>query len=281
MQPTNRPSQAQVAPTEESIAARIRKPGPAVSHLAACIYGRGGVGKTTLLSTMPGRGLVLDVPLVEDGTLVLADCADRIDVLQVTAWEEYQAVYKYVRNSNHDYAWMALDTITAAQELAKRKALRERDLSADPYMMSQQDWGKVGILMSELVYRLRELQVTRGLHLIILAQEQLRSGEEGSLEYQPAVSPGALQALIPSLYLVGRLYTRETVDPQTNEVGVERRLRVGPHHRTLTKVRAAPGRNLPPVLRNPSLGAILAYLIGAKGARRPDPAVEEEAVIVA
>ena len=258
-----------------SIASRIKKPSSRLVHLAGCIYGRGGVGKTTLLGTMPGAGLVIDVPQVEGGTMVLADHAERIKVIEVGKWEELGEVYKYLRDEKHPFKWVAVDTATAVQELAKRKAIRERDLAADPHQMTMQDWGKVGLLNAELYYRFRLLKM----HVIFLAQEQLRgTGEEGTLEYQPAVSPASLQALLPAMFLVGRLYVREVEDPETKQTVVERRLRVGPHDRTVTKVRALPGRQLPPVIRNPNLGQIFAYLIGQDIPSPEAVAVEEEGI---
>lgn len=238
---------------------RIRKPSGELKRLAVCIYGRGGVGKTTLLGTMPGKGLVIDVPQVEGGTSVLLDKADKIDVVPVVAWEELDEVYQHLKRGSHDYKWVAIDTISAVQELAKRKSIRERDLASDPHAILLQDWGKIGQLMAELIYTFRLLPI----HIIALAQEKQRDrqGDDGRqiTEFQPAVSPASLDALLPSLYLVGRLFVY-----QNDEGRWERRLRVGPHDYFLTKSRAVPGRELPTVVLEPNLGQLLAYLMGKK-----------------
>lgn len=240
----------------------------------ATIYGRGGVGKTTLLRTMPGRGLVIDVPQVEGGTFVLSDQAGRIDVLKATRWIDFQEVHKYLYAGAHDYKWVAIDSITAAQVLGKRKTLGERELSqADQHQVTQQDWGKIGELNAELYYKFCTLTK---LHIIFIAQEQLKgSGDEGEpMEYQPNISPASLTALQPPQTMIGRLYTRE-VSTATGDLVIERHLRVAPHARALAKCRTLPDRPVPPTIRNPSLGQLFGYLLGAKNAKPPEGVVDE------
>jgi hypothetical protein len=134
--------------------------------------------------------------------------ADNIRVFpgggEAVTWDDLDKVYKYLQAGKHDFKWYAIDTITATQELAKRKTLTERDLSADPKIISMQDWGKIGELQKDLFYRFRSLPM----HGIFLAQEKLRGGgEEGVLEYQPDISPSALSGLVPSMFLIGRMFT--------------------------------------------------------------------------
>jgi len=219
---------------------------------------------------MPGKGLVIDVPVIEGGTFVLAPYADRIDVLAIKKWEDFDELYNYLRADKHNYKWLAFDTITAAQVLAQRKVAKERPLDADPHMMSMQDFGKMGNLMKEFFYRFKQLP----LYLILTAQERIReSAASGGLEFQPAVSPSAMEGLIPPMTLVGRLYTVEADD--AGRTKVERRLRVGPHSMTVTKQRTIPGRNLPAVIKEPNLGTIFAYMLGVQGAQAPEGVLEE------
>jgi phage nucleotide-binding protein len=257
-----------------SIVERIRKPSPKFAQVAACIYGKGGVGKTSLLGTMPGRGLVIDVPNVEGGTMVLHKHADRIDVLEITQWSQLTELDKFLDKGDHDYKWLAIDTVTAMQELAKRKVVHDRDIGADPHTISMQEWGKIGELNKELYYKIRRLP----LHIILLAQEKLRSnaGDDGTgLEFQPDVSPASMTGLVPSMFLVGRLYTREVEDPEDEDNTVlERRLRVAPNETILAKARTLPDRPLPAVIVEPHLGKIFAYILGAEGAKVPKRATE-------
>ncbi len=255
-----------------SIADRIAKPSAKTTYVAAAIFGKGGVGKTSLLATMPGKGLIIDIPQVEGGTSVLSG-HEHIRVFpsggEPVTWDDLDKVYKYLQAGQHEFKWYAIDTITATQELAKRKTLTERDLSADPRIVSMQDWGKIGELQKDLFYRFRSLPM----HGIFLGQEKLRGGgEDGALEYQPDISPSALSGLVPSMFLVGRMFTREVEDPKTKELKTERRLRVGTHALSVAKVRALPTRQLPPVLKDPHLGRIFAWLLGSKNATCPEAA---------
>jgi hypothetical protein len=268
----------QAAPSTDgrTILDRITKPSARIQHIAATIYARGGAGKTTLTGTMPGKGLLIDIPQVEGGSFVLADKADRIDIFPAKSWDDLGEIHRHLRDSDHGYAWYAIDTVTATGELAKRKTLKERELGADPHMISMQDWGKIGELQGDLFYQFRMLPM----HGIFLAQERLREGgDEGSLEYQPDVSPAALSKLIPSMTLVGRLYTQQSAGEDGSTL-VERRLRIGPHSRTYTKVRAVRERPLPPIVSEPHLGRLFAWLLGTKGAKQPSEAADETLAVV-
>lgn len=252
---------------------RIRKPTANLSRLSICIYGRGGSGKTTLLSTMPGKGLVIDIPQIEGGTSVLAGLKDDLDVLPVVRWageDSLDEAIKFLRGSDHDYRWVAVDTITACQELARRKAVSDRDLEQDPYLLNQQDWGKLGTLMAELFYRVRLLRM----NTILLAQEGTRKNE-GNTEYIPEVSPFSFRHLTPPQHLIARLYTHQTHDKDGNVIW-ERRLRTGLHPAYYTKTRSDQTRKLPDVIKNPHLGRVLAYMLGKEVA--PPEAADDEAI---
>lgn len=262
----------QSARAARSVLERIHKPSGQVRRLAACIYGRQGVGKTTLLGTMRGRGLVIDVPQIEGGTAVLADKSDRIDVAPVVLWKEIDELYQMLRLGKHDYEWVAIDTITACQHLARRKVKSEQDIvSSDAHKMRIQDYGDMGQLMTEMFYSFRLLRM----NVIFLAQEKGRESDEGIREMQPGLSPMSLDALLPSMTLVGRYYMWEADDGTW-----ERRLRVGPHTAFVTKTRAVPGRDLPPVILRPKLDNIFRYLMGDPKAKRPRKAADESSSLL-
>lgn len=246
-----------------------------VASFGLTIYGRGGSGKTTLTGTMPGKGLIIDVPQIEGGTFVLEDKAANIDIVPVTQWNEVDDIYWFLNGKNgvaptHKYRWVAIDSITAFQELAKRKVIKERDLDADPHSITLPEWGKMGQLVGELVYRFRTLPI----HTIWIAQERKFGNDEGvgsSSVLGPDIIPSALAALMPSMMLVGRLSV------QQDSLGEwVRHFRVGPHPDYYTKVRAKPGLVVPPVIKNPDLTVILRYLLGNGPA--PESAEEPGAI---
>ncbi len=250
----------------------VKDPGDISPSRGVCIYGRSGVGKTFLLGTMPGRGLVIDVPQVEGGTEVIADKADRIKVTTVETWEELDTVFKFLQRGDHPYQWAAMDSATAAQKLAIRKVVKERDLASDPHKITQQEYGVIGGLMSELFYRFRTLKILT----IWIAQERHHNSEtdESSL-LGPDVTPMALQALMPSMMFVARLFVTFTLGGS-----VERQLLVGPHPNYLTKCRARPGITVPGTIRNPNLEVLFKYLMGKAGIDQLD-LIDESSLMMA
>lgn len=239
-------------------------PGSRIGPPGICIYGRPGTGKTTLVGTMPGNGFLIDTKDIEGGNFVLEDKADRITVTDLERWDEIDDIFwalkkqdrKQLPNVDFDkLKWVCIDSITGMQKLAIRKVVKERDLDVDPADVSLRDWGKVGQMVGELVYRFRTLPYAT----IFTAQERKFGGGDNDepIRLGPSVSPGALDSLVTSLMLIGRLQV-------TSES--KRLLRVGPHDLYVTKCRAKPGRQMPSVVSDPNLEVMLKYLLG-KGPR--------------
>lgn len=262
-----------------SIIERIRKPRAEVAQYLAVIYGRGGVGKTTMLGTMPGRGLVIDIPQFEGGDMVLSNKRDRISIAPVRVWEEINTLYLALRKGGQingtKYDWVAIDTISACQQLARKKVLKERDeIRAQRYEIRLNDWGSISQLMGQLFEQFRLLSMP----VIFTAQEKARRDdrndeEDGERIIIPNVSPASLDLLIPHPLLIGRLYMYEGEDSKW-----ERRLRVGPHSNYVTKSRSIPGRALPPIIRKPHLGNILGWMRG-KDVKPPRAAPSDDSLV--
>lgn len=260
----SKPSPVEQTPDGPRLAGTF-KPSPRQGEsYGICIYGRGGVGKTSLLATMPGKGLVIDVPQFEGGTFVLSGASERIDVYPCQQWEDIDAAFWFLAREPHSYRWVAVDSITGMQELAKRKTIGERDISADPHTISLQEWGKIGRLVSELIFRFRTLKI----HTIWIAQERTHRGDDGgSGPVGPDLTPSALSSLIPSMALLGRMSYE-----QGGDGAWQRLLRVGPHQDYYTKYRALPGVDMPPIIVNPNLHQILGYMLGLRQ-DRPEEAI--------
>lgn len=243
------------------------KPSESKKHkLSLCIWGRGGVGKTTLLGTMPGKGLVIDVPVIEGGTYVLEDQEDRIDVTTIEEWAEIDKIYWFLKDKkNHDYDWVAVDTITAMTVLALRKVTGDRTIVANPHKMTTPEWGTVGQMVGELVYKFRLLPV----HIIWLAQERRFGNDNEPTVMGPDTSPAARLKLLPPLMMCGRLWVEHNAIDGTSE----RRLRVHKHSDFDTKIRVKPGVSVPDIIREPDLKQIIRYALTGQG--EPPEAAEE------
>lgn len=241
-----------------SVLDRITEPAADVPRFLALIYAMAGVGKTTLLGTMPGKGLVMDVPQFEGGTSVLYDKRNRIKIVPVLNWSELNELYHMLRKGGHGFDWVAIDTLTAVLQLARQKVIKERDeIASAGHKLRLQDWGEMAQLMGQLYERFRLLPIP----VIFLAQEVAKKEDdddgEGVSHIIPSLSPKSLEMLLAHPMLIGRLYLYET-----DEGKWVRQLRVGPHARFVTKARSVPGRELPPIIRKPDLSNILAYMMG-------------------
>lgn len=233
------------------------KPDGKIPPGAICIYGPSGVGKTTLVGTMPGRGLIVDTPQVEGGTFVLADKASRIDIYTCDEWEKIDEVFWSLQKGEGSYDWVCIDSITGMQKLARDKVVKERDrkLSEDPHKITLNEYGQIGSLVSELVYRFKKV----GIWQIWTAQERKHGGGEddpGPVMIGPDIIRSALAALRPSVMVIGRLALTQ------NDNGKwDRSLRTGTHDLYMAKCRALPGKKMPAVTSTLHLGKILKYLL--------------------
>lgn len=242
------------------------------------IYGPTGVGKTTLVGTMPGRGVIIDVPQVEGGTFVISDKAERISGIRIEEWDEIEEIYWALAKRDttalpfaDKVRWIAIDSITGMQVMAKRKIIHERDrsLGEDPHKVTLPEWGAIGSLVGELVYRFRKLPYAT----IWTAQERTHGGGEddpGPVRIGPAIIRSALAAFAPSMTILGRLSLK------AEEEGKEQRiLRVGPSGGDyVVKARTTPSKRLPYLIREPNLKALLRYLYG--NGPRPKQAREDD-----
>lgn len=258
-----------------SVLDRITEPTADVPRFLALIYAYSGVGKTTILGTMTGRGLVIDIPQYEGGTNVLYPKRKRIKVVPVVAWEELNDLYQMLRKGGHNYDWVAIDTITGAQQLARKKVITERDeIASATHKLRIQDWGEIAQLNGQLYEKFRLLPIP----VILLAQEKPRKedteDDEEITRILPNVSPASLDALVPHPMLTGHLALFEKDDGRW-----VRQLRVGPHTRYVTKARSLPSRPLPNVIRSPNLGGILAYMMG-QDVPRPKRGKESSAALI-
>ena len=234
---------------------KVFKPGEVLPSKGITIYGKGGVGKTALLGTMPGRGLVIDFPSREGGTEVLGTFSDRIDVFTVNEWNDVETVCWKLETPDHGYTWVGIDSITAAQKYADYKIAGKGDLTKKREMTGSQ-MGDSGALVGEFIFRMRSINIWS---IWIGLQRRRGNDEDASADklWGPAVYPGVIDSLVPSMKIVARMLIE-----RNNENKVERRLILGPVPNMITKVRAPLNIEIPYAIRNPNLGQLLLYLGG-------------------
>ena len=81
------------------------------------VYGDAGMGKTSLIASLPGRKLVV---CVEGGLRSLQDAGisnDDMDVVTARSIAELREAYAYARKSGASYDWICLDSISEIAEV--------------------------------------------------------------------------------------------------------------------------------------------------------------------
>lgn len=210
---------------------------------------------TSLLRDMPGAGMVIDVPQLEGGTEVLSGC-DNIDIATVMDWPEIDEKFEYLKAGDHPYKWVAIDSVSAMQKLARRKIVKERPIGDVQHKTTQPEYGQINALVEELIYRFRTLPI----FTIWIAQERKFSSDEEASIVGPDVQPACLNALMPSMMLVARYRAITTINGE-----LERHFYLQPRADTYAKNRrVSQDIRVPAIIRDPNLYDVIRYLRGNK-----------------
>lgn len=134
-------------------------------------YGRAGVGKTTLIRTLP-KPLVISA---EGGMLSLS--ASDIPYIEVSSVEELQEAYTFAAES--DYESIAVDSIS---EIAEVILNTEKKTAKDP----RQAYGAMQEQIADIIRAFRDLP---GKNVYLSAKQERIQDDMGRLLYSPSM-PG-------------------------------------------------------------------------------------------
>lgn len=232
--------------------------GDATPWVKILVYGRSKHGKTRFAASGPST-LVVDVN--EKGTKSIRSYPGCY-VYPVSKWEQLSWVYWYLREGNHEYQTVVIDTLTQAQSLCMRQVLREaedRDPNRPPSMPRRQDWGQSGELMKDMIFKYRNLPM----HVVFVCQERVDRGsdedEETTNRRVPDLPAGPRAAALAAVELIGRVYQREVravkKGARKESSKWETRMLVGAHEDYDTGNRV--GYALPRIMRNPTMQDII------------------------
>lgn len=236
---------------------------------AFLFYARNKRGKTTLCASASviGKTLIIDC---EKGTASVKRRYPDAEVFKLTTFEEIDEIYWYLATQKHGYRFVAIDPITRLGQLCMEWVLRDKaqkDLSADPAGVTQQDWGKTAELMRNVIQRYKDLP---GIFLMITAYERRRANDDEEGEYDFVIGPDAQPAvkgyLMGQMDVIGRLYAQaiHNDDEEGDDeevVVIERRMLFGPHEIYESGDRSD---NLPRVMRAPTMAKILKLTNGRR-----------------
>lgn len=157
------------------------------------IYGESGVGKTTLLGTLPGRTLVIDV---EGGCTVLrnAEGVDRVAIPE--SLDNLKAVFDALASAKEiDYDNICLDSGT---ELEKFMLIRLAAMSKNDGMPSLHDYGVVSFKMRDYMRQLRDLR-ERNVNVIVTCLEMPLELEQSDNSIKTRLYPMLAKKLAPEI----------------------------------------------------------------------------------
>lgn len=119
--------------------------------ITIAIYGRSGTGKTTLAATFP-KDLLLIRPPDDDGRLSIHNVKGIKDC-PVNSVEELQELLEWLHNNPNEYETIALDNMSALQELVLKKVLSVSELPSQLGWgtATQQQWGELASGMKDLL----------------------------------------------------------------------------------------------------------------------------------
>lgn len=155
-----------------------------------CVYGFAGAGKTRLLATLPGKGLVASA---EAGLLSISsvEAAGQVDVAEVTSLDDLRDVYRLLSQPAHGYAWAALDSIS---EIAEVVLASEKKKTKDPRQA-------YGALIDEMGSIMRGFRDLPGIDLYFSAKaERVKDDESGRVQVQLMLPGAKLAQSIPYLF---------------------------------------------------------------------------------
>lgn len=250
----------------------------ALTHLRAGIYGRNGVGKSTLGASIEGLNTL--VVSVDDENIRPYVDKPNIRIAKIRRWRDVIDVYDIVNNPKANIQAIVWDTWSRVQDLALGHVCAYEP--ADPQKLRDyieripkspdgwKGWGQIGALCSEWQRNFNVLPV----HALYLMQEQDREQRETdatTMQTGPRLTPYALAGIRDSVEILGRLYvevesaptgeavpevpTFELGDGRTpstfipEEAREVRKLFIGQHERYLAK---GPTHLLGRIVRDPT-----------------------------
>lgn len=263
-----------------------------MKRLRAVVYGQAGIGKSTLVETMPGPRLILDseggADYLEKPTLEWTNVnqpppiaseeqvkewgSDYNVVLFIRDWPTWEMADQWLQSGRHHFKSLAIDSLTDVQKRCKDS------ISTGGFDM--QAWGALLNKMDVSLRRMRDLtkHPVKPLQCILITA---LVRENSAKQLSPRIQGGLVDEL-PGLFdLVGYM---KAADEMNTEGEYDRLLVISPGPTYEAKARGSMGRILKAAyggaIRNPNMRAIMRVLnpkpVAAPQPSEPEPQQEEE-----
>lgn len=201
------------------------------------VYGESGTGKSTLLGTLPGKTLILDV---EGGLTVLREKdVDRVAIPETL--DNLKAVFDaLVSSGDIDYDNICLDSGT---ELEKFMLIRLAAKSTNDGMPSLRDYGTVGFKMRDYMRKLRDLR-ERGVNIVVTCLEMPLELEQDDSTVRTRMYPMLARKLAPEICGLFDIVARLEISQKPGKEGT-RYLRMDGSEKIIAKNRYGNGAVAP------------------------------------
>lgn len=222
------------------------------------LYGKNGKRKTRTAANSGLRTLIIDVN--EEGTRSVSSYPN-CEVRTIKTWEEFVWGYWFLKEGNHDFEVVIIDTLTQVQKLCMRRVLNQaedRDPNRPPNTPERRQWNQMTETLRPYIYDYRNLPM----HVVFVCQERVDKGSdededsEIKARYVPDLSPGLRGDAMSAVGVMGRMFVRQVRvgKGKREKVRWEARMLVGDHDDYETKDRTY---QLGYITRKPSMKKII------------------------
>lgn len=146
------------------------------------VYGKSGIGKTTLMSTAPNPIIIS----CESGLLSLADTD--VDYIEIDNYEDIDEAFDFVVDS--DYETICIDSIS---EIAEVMLSHFKEDTRDP----RQAYGRMNDEMTKMIRKFRDI---KGKHVVFSAKMKKGKDEDGVILYNVSMPGNSLMQDVPFFF---------------------------------------------------------------------------------
>lgn len=216
------------------------------------IFGPSGAGKTTLLGTANDDPRTAPMLLLDFEGGVASLVGRDIDIVSIRTWTDYNEAYEYLRQGDHKYQSVAIDSVSETHVFALLTALEsEASARRNPDLLQQGDYGIALVQMRKLLRRFRDLP----LHVFYTALAMADNDKRLGTIQKPSFAGKAADEVPGIVDVVGYLGLAEDDEGETHRV-----LLLRDHPGYAVKIRVPTGSEVPDMIVDPTIGMLLDVL---------------------